>query len=105
MMMKAKLVGAYVGAVFSGLVLLAAALLVILQWAVSSEFSLFGKPTTVNTALLILGCVVFGALLPWLLKLLLSCAMIIGQRRRESAALGKAAAKAVTRQSAPTNQD
>lgn len=103
--MNIKLVGAYVGAVFSGLVVLLAALLVILQWAVNSEFSLFGKPTTVNTALLILGCVVFGALLPWLLKLLLHCAVMIAQRQRQSAALGKAAAKAVTRQSAPTGQE
>lgn len=103
--MKAKLVGAYVGAVFSGLVVLLAALLVILQWANTSKFLLFGKDTFPNTALLILGCVAFGALLPWLLKLLLNCAMIIGHHRRESAALGKAAAKAVTRQSAPTNQD
>jgi len=104
--MKAKLVGAYVGAIVCGLVVLAAALLVVLQRGSSSEFSVFsGQPTTVNTALLILGCVAFGVLLPLLLKLLLHCAMTIGQRRRESVALGKATAKAVARQSAPTSQE
>jgi len=103
--MNIKLVGAYVGAVFSGLVVLLAALLVILQWANTSKFLLFGKDTFPNSALLILGCVAFGALLPWLLKLLLHCAVTIAQRQRQSAALGKAAAKAVTKQSTPTNQE
>ena len=103
--MKAKLVGAYIGAVVCGLVVLAAALLVILQWANTTKFLLFGKDTFPNTALLIIGCVAFGALLPWLLKLLLNCAMIIGHERRKSVAFGKAAAKAVTKQSATTDQD
>ena len=102
--MNGKLIGAYIGAVFSGLVILVAVLLGFLQWGVSSEFSLFGKPVAVNTALLILACVVFGALLPWLLKMLVHCITTIGQCRRESAKLNKAAAKAVVQQSTPTDQ-
>jgi len=92
--MKVKLIGAYAGAIVGGLVILIAALLVILQWGNDSSFSFFGKNMTPNTALLILASVAFGVLLPWVLKLLLHCAMQIGQHRREVAALNKAVMKA-----------
>ena len=102
--MKIKLIGSYVGAVLCGLVVLLAGLLVILQWGNAAHFSLFGKNyDNVNTALLMLVCLAFGAVLPWLLKLLLGCAMIIGQHRRHSSALGKAAAKAVSKQAKPSD--
>ncbi len=102
--MNIKLIGAYVGAIGSGLVVLLAALLVMLQWGNHSDFSLFGKNIDdANTALLMLCSVAFGVALLWLLKLLLKCAMVIGHFRRDSAVLGKAAAKAVSKQSAPAD--
>lgn len=67
--MKAK---AYVAIVTSGLVLLAAAILVILQWGNKTVFSLFGKnygtntdaQAGLNTALVIL-CSAVGGLVIW----------------------------------------
>lgn len=88
-----------------GLVVLAAALLVMLQWGNSADFSLFGKnEPSLNTALLMLLCVAFGAALPWLLKLLLACAMAIGHSRRDAAVVNKAATKAASKQSKPADQ-
>ena len=94
--MKIKLIGSYVGAVLCGLVVLLAGLLVILQWGNGADFSLFGKNyDNINTALLMVVCLAFGAMLPWLLKLLLHCVMIIRRQRRQSATISKAVNEAV----------
>ncbi len=105
--MKTKLIFAYAGAIVCGLVALAAALLTVLQWGNDAEFSLFGKNLDdMNTALLIVLSMAFGVGLPWLLKGLLSCALMIGHSRRESAALDKAVAKSASKQSpVPTPSD
>ena len=73
--MKAK---AYIAIVISGLVLLAATILVILQWGNRTVFSLFGKnygananaEGGLNTALVILGSAVGGVVAWYLLRAL-----------------------------------
>ena len=103
--MKIKLIGSYVGAVVCGLVVLVAALLVMLQWGNTANFSFFGKNDgDFNTALLMLLCLAFGAVLPWLLKLLLACAMTIGHSRRDTAVIKRAATKAASKQAKPADQ-
>jgi len=88
--MKTKLIKSYLLVVICGLVLLAAALLVILQWGNSSSFSLFGKnygqntPGGVNTGLIMICCLVAGPLLIVLGKTLLRSAVVIWQERRSA---------------------
>ena len=72
--MKKDLVKGYVLVVFSGLVILAAVVEVVLQWAHVSQFSLYGYPYDIivvdgkmqggtNTALLMIGSAVGGVVI------------------------------------------
>jgi uncharacterized integral membrane protein len=66
--MHFKTLQGYVLTVVIGLILAAAVVLVILQWGNTAEFSLYGKNQTYNTALVVLGSLIFGVLLIPLLK-------------------------------------
>lgn len=99
--MKTKLIGAYVGVVLCGFVILAAALLLILQWDKTSYFSWFAVDTEPYTVVLVLAAAAFGVMLPWLVKLLLHCVMIIRRHRRQSATISKAVNKAVSSKQEP----
>ncbi len=74
--MNAKSLKGYVMVVFSGLVVLAAVLLIVLQWGNTSAFSAYGKnygdnaPGGINTALLMLGSAAGGIVLAVMLWML-----------------------------------
>ncbi len=67
--MRFKTLQGYVLVVVLGLLLIAATILVLLQWGNTSTFSLYGKNTQPNTAVIILASVVGGVVLIPLLKL------------------------------------
>jgi uncharacterized membrane protein len=67
--MHLKTLQGYVAVVVIGLLLAAGVVLVILQWGNSAAFSLYGKNTTYNTALVVLGGVIAGVALIPLLKM------------------------------------
>jgi len=71
----------YVQAVVSGLVILAAALLVVLQWGNVSAFSLYGKNTQLNTGVLMLCSLAGGVVLYWLVRAFLRGALAIRRGR------------------------
>ena len=84
----------YVMVILSGLLLSAAALLVILQWGRVSGFSLFGYPYEilvmdgkvkggVNTALLMIISAVCGILAVLLVKMLVAGSLILRKRHRQ----------------------
>ncbi len=90
--MNIRMIKGYVLVVFSGLALLAVALLVILQWGQSAGFSLFGRPYEiivinskvqggVNTALLMIGSGIGGVLTILLCKVFFSGAMTLRKGR------------------------
>ena len=93
--MSMKLIGAYVTAALSGLVALAAALLIVLQWGNTGDFSLFGKNVKAPTALIMLGSIAFGAAMPYLIKLLWRSSQTIRRHRQAGDAIRKAAEQAV----------
>ena len=96
--MNFKTVRAYIIAVVCGLILLAAVLLVILQWGNPAEFSLYGKNYSlrfqkdgsasggVNTGLLIIISAAGGILLFYVCKLLVWGIRTIVRSRRATAA-------------------
>ena len=60
----------YVRVIFSGLVLLAGVVLLVLQWGNHAAFSFYGTNKQVNTLLLILCSAVGGLVAWWLIKML-----------------------------------
>ncbi|HAU38006.1 MAG TPA: hypothetical protein DCX07_09865 [Phycisphaerales bacterium] len=81
--MSFKTLFGYVLVVVCGLLILAAALLVVLQWQLRADFNLFGKPLSirvvqesgklvggVNTGLLMLLSAAGGIVMVWVVKLL-----------------------------------
>jgi len=68
--MKYEIVKGYLQVTLSGLVLLAAVVLVVLQWGNASAFSFFGQNRSVNTAMLMVCCAVGGLLAVWMCRLL-----------------------------------
>ena len=95
--MGVKNVSGYVKVVFSGVILLAAALLIILQWDGVTEFSLFGKRFSilvidgrlqggVNTAVLMLCSAAAGVVLLWLVKVFFRGASALRRARKAAAA-------------------
>jgi len=82
-------IGSYISAVACGIILLAAAVLVVLQWGNRSSFSLFGKnygenPSGgVNTGLLMILCVAAGPLLLILVKTMVRSALAIRRDRKQ----------------------
>ncbi len=68
--MSFQAIKAYVRTIFGGLVLVAAILLIVLQWGNDADnFSFYGKVMSdANLAMVMICCVVFGICLPWLGK-------------------------------------
>ena len=85
--MKMKLLTVHLAAALLGLLLVAVALLVILQWAKVCQFSLFGYDCEPNTALMLLGALVLGAVLPTLLIWQFRWLKVIHRVRKEQAEL------------------
>jgi hypothetical protein len=73
---------AYVFVVLSGVVLLAAAIFVALQWGGQSTFSAFGPDITVRTIYLVLGAAAGGVVLHWMLWLMVRGVWILWKLRR-----------------------
>ena len=102
---------AYVSVTVGGLVLAAAALLVILQWANVAEFSVYGynlsvnwesgpRPTGgINTALLILCSAVGGVALWWLIRVVWSGFWAIRRARQAEEKLQKTVESRVAKES------
>ena len=104
--MTVKVIASYVAAVVAGLIIIAAGILLGLQWGNDCVFSLFGKNTVMNTALALLLAVVFGVLLPFLLRLLWGSFKTIHGYRQFSGTVQRAADKAaVEAASAPSETD
>lgn len=71
--MNTTLVKGYVLTIVSGLLIAAAAVLVVLQWGNAANFSLYGKNiANANTALLMLASAAGGITMVWLAKMLLA---------------------------------
>lgn len=96
--MSYKTVQGYFMVVLTGTVLLAAGILIVLQWGNHAEFSLYGKNYSirtieggqvdggVNTALLIIVSAVGGLLMWWCIKILFRGAGGIRRSRKEDEA-------------------
>lgn len=67
--MRFKTVQGYVLVVVVGLLIAAGAILVILQWGNTANFSLYGKNMVYNTAGVVIGSMIAGVVLIPLLKL------------------------------------
>jgi hypothetical protein len=93
-----------VAAVLTGLVVIAAGILLGLQWGNDCEFSLFGKSMEMNTALALLLAIVFGVMLPFLLRLLWVSFKTINRARQFSTSVQRAADKAAA-QTPAASQD
>jgi MFS superfamily sulfate permease-like transporter len=85
--MKMKLFTVHLAAALLGLVLVGVALLVILQWGNSCEFSLFGQNREPNTALVLVIALVVGAILPMLLVWEFRWLKVIHKVRKEQSEL------------------
>jgi uncharacterized integral membrane protein len=68
--MLLKKINGYILTVISGLVLLAGALLLALQWGNSSQLSLYGKNTDVNTGLIVACSAIAGWLTPKIFRVM-----------------------------------
>ena len=75
----------YVLTVLCGLVILAAAIFIILQWAVTAEYSLYGKFMKTKTLWLLLAAVVAGPILLWICRLFFRGVGILYRSRRAEA--------------------
>ncbi|MFP3938598.1 MAG: hypothetical protein ACLFVW_09695 [Phycisphaerae bacterium] len=98
--MSYKTVQSYTLVVLTGILLLAAIILVVLQWGNHAEFSFYGKNYSirtieggkvdggVNTALLMLFSAAGGIVLWWCVKLLFRSVRAVRRSRREDADRG-----------------
>ena len=103
--MTFKVIASYVAAVLTGLVVIAAGILLGLQWGNDCAFSLFGKNTQMNTSLALLIAMAFGVLLPFLLRLLWASFKTINRQRQFSGSVQRAADKAASTQAASASQE
>ena len=77
---------AYVYVIVSGLVLLAAAVFLALQWDLRrtrSTFSAYGPDRTVPTVYLVVGSAVGGIVVYWMCRLMVRGARVLWDQRRE----------------------
>ncbi len=81
--MNFNTVKGYVLVILSGLVLLAAVLLVVLQWGNMAAFSVYGRNTQINTALLIVFSLIGGPILFFLIWVLYCGVRDLLRGRRE----------------------
>jgi uncharacterized integral membrane protein len=81
--MLLKKINGYVLTIVSGLVLLAGALLLALQWGNDCYFSLYGKNITTNTGLVIASAAIAGWLTPHIFRIMLKGIGKIRKVRKE----------------------
>jgi len=81
--MLIKKINGYILAIAAGLVLLAGAVLVVLQWSVHAKFLFYGKPMQVNTSLLIICSLIAGWLTPKIFRIMLRGIRKIRKVRKE----------------------
>ena len=87
--------------VVGGLVSIAAFILIALQWGNTTDtFSLYGRTTTVNLALLMLASAIGGVIVWFCVKLLLTGSMGIWRYRRQQAKLDRMAERKVAEKQA-----
>ena len=85
--MSYRIVQGYILVVVTGVVLLAAAVLIVLQWGNAASFSLYGKNLSgVNTALLMLCSAAGGIALWWCVRWMFRGVRQIVRGRRDSRA-------------------
>ena len=76
-----KLIGAYIVAVLTFLITVAAGVLIVMQSGNDWEFSVFSWDWQTSGALALLAAVVFGVAVLFLLKALFRCVMIIAKNK------------------------
>ncbi|MBL7220793.1 MAG: hypothetical protein ISS69_11815 [Phycisphaerae bacterium] len=81
--MLLKKINGYILAITGGLVLLAGALLLALQWGNGCDFSLYGKNIRVNTGLVILCSAIAGWLVPKIFSIMFKGIAKIRKVRKE----------------------
>ncbi len=74
----------YVQAIVSGAILLAALVLLVLQWGNKAELTAYGPKKDINTLLLMLACAVGGVVAWWLFKVLWRSTLAIHKLRQSS---------------------
>ncbi len=84
--MSAKNISSYLQVILTGAVLLAAAMLVILQWGNTTGVTMYGPLVTVNTAILMLCSAAAGVVLLWLAKIFFRGAGAVRRARKAAAA-------------------
>ncbi|MHC4295504.1 MAG: hypothetical protein ACYSTL_07950 [Planctomycetota bacterium] len=81
--MNVRMVKGYVLIIFAGVILIAVAVLLFLQWGNAAEFSLYGMNMTPNTGLLMIISAVGGALIYLLFKMLGSGVRCLREAKRQ----------------------
>jgi uncharacterized integral membrane protein len=81
--MLLKKINGYVLTVASGLVLLAGALLLALQWGNDCQFTLYGPRPTLNTAVIVICSMIAGWLTPHIFRIMLKGIGKIRKVRKE----------------------
>ena len=76
---------AYVSVIVGGLVTLASAVLIVLQWGNDATFSLYGRNMIVNTLVLMLCTAVGGVVMWFTLRLLLRGILALNRARKADA--------------------
>ena len=79
--MKYQAIQGYLQVIIGGLVLLAGVVLIVLQWGNQSAFSLYGQNRNINTALLMVCCIVGGLAAPWVCRLVYRGVVILYKSR------------------------
>jgi len=83
--MKFAVIKIYAQLIVSGAILLAALVLLVLQWGNRAALSLYGTNKQANTLLLMLACAVGGVVAWWLLKVLWRAAIGLYKLRQQAA--------------------
>jgi hypothetical protein len=84
--MGAKNISSYLQVILTGVVLLAAAMLVILQWGNATDVTMYGPLVKVNTAVLMLCSAGAGIVLLWMVKVFFRGAGTLRRARKAAAA-------------------
>jgi len=87
--MRLAMIKAYLQVICGGLIILAVAVLVLLQWGNTAAFSFYGKNIKdVNTALLVLASAVCGLALWWIVRWFTEGVRSLVRSRRQAARQG-----------------
>ena len=99
--MKMKLITVHFAAALLGLVLIAVALLIILQWDKIATITFFGAERDLNTAWVLLATLLAGAILPKLLIWQCRWLKVIHKVRKEQTEFNRKAINAMTQAQSP----